>query len=522
MILNPFIFISILFGSLTTAGVAGFWISRQFGKKSLEQTQGRVKQLVQEAETKAAQIVKEGELSAKDYMHKARADFERETKQTRQEVLEIEKKIAERQSKLDKKAEVLDQQDSELKNLGRDLEEKKKKIEALELAHKQLVEEARKSLEKVSGLSEAEAKRQLMESLTEDAKHEAAKIIKQMEEQAKEEADGKAKKVISFAIERMAGEWVQERSVSVVNLPSDDMKGRIIGREGRNIRCIESLTGVDLVIDDTPGAVVLSSHNPIRRELARMTLERLLEDGRIHPARIEELVQKGTKELDQSIREAGQKALFELEINGVHPEIVKLLGGLKYRYSYAQNVLQHSIEVGFMAGNMAAELGLNVKLARRAGLLHDIGKAISHEVPGSHAVIGGQFAKKYGEVPEVWHAIWSHHEDISQDFALDNLVDAADALSGARPGARMESTESYVKRLEDLEKIAMSFSEVEKAFGIQAGRELRVMVQPDKITDEKAFMLCKDISKRIEKELTYPGQIKVTVIRETRAIDYAR
>ncbi|MBI4374266.1 MAG: ribonuclease Y, partial [Deltaproteobacteria bacterium] len=305
-------------------------------------------------------------------------------------------------------------------------------------------------------------------------------------------------------------------------LPSDDMKGRIIGREGRNIRTLEALTGVDLIVDETPGAVILSSHNPVRREIARVTLERLLQDGRIHPARIEEMLQKVTQEIEKGIRESGQQALFELDIHGVHSEIVKLLGSLKFRYSYAQNVLRHSIEVGFLCGMMAVELGLNQKIARRAGLLHDIGKALTHEIEGSHAVIGGEFAKKYGESAEVVHGIWAHHEDIPQESVLDHLVEAADALSGARPGARMEQAEAYVKRLEDLERIATSFGHIEKAFAIQAGRELRVMVQPDKINDDTANLLCRDIAKQIEKELTYPGQIKVTVIRETRAVGYAK
>ena len=300
------------------------------------------------------------------------------------------------------------------------------------------------------------------------------------------------------------------------------MKGRVIGREGRNIRALEQQTGVDLIIDDTPGAVVLSCHNPIRREIARVTLERLLTDGRIHPARIEEMLEKVTHEVENGMRDAGQQALFELDIHGVHPELIKLLGALKFRYSYAQNVLIHSTEAGFLCGMMAAELGLDQKLARRAGLLHDIGKAVSHEIEGSHAVIGGELAKKYGESPAVVHAIWAHHEDIPQESILDNLVEAADALSGARPGARMESAETYVKRLDELEKIATSYHQVEKAYAIQAGRELRVMVQPDKISDADAMMLCRDIVKKIEGQLSYPGQIKVTIIRETRAVEYAK
>jgi len=367
-----------------------------------------------------------------------------------------------------------------------------------------------------------EAKKTLLNQMLSEAKHEAAKSIKQIEEQAKEEADKRAKYIVSIAIERLAGEHVQEASVSVVNLPSDDMKGRIIGREGRNIRAIEALTGCDLIIDDTPGAVILASHNPIRREVGRITLERLLADGRIHPARVEEMVEKVTKEVEKIVYEAGEQATFELDLHGVNPELIKLLGALKFRFSYAQNVLRHSIESSFIAGMMAAELGVNVKKARRAALLHDVGKAVTHEVEGAHAVIGAEYCKKYGEAEDIVHAIEAHHEDIPQEFILDHLVSAADAISGARPGARMEVVETYVKRLEDLENIATSFNHIEKAYAIQAGRELRVLVQPDHVTDMEASVLSKDIAKKIESELTYPGQIKVTVVRETRSVEFAK
>ncbi|MBI1909018.1 MAG: ribonuclease Y [Deltaproteobacteria bacterium] len=516
------VLLSVSFGVLFVGGIFGFFVRRKMEEKEQKSAESHVKVLVEEAEKKAGAIKKEAELSAKDFVYKAKMEFEEETRSRRQELQSLEKRLLGKEDNLDRKFESLQSKETETGRLQKDLEEKKRKTEEAENEYKGLVEESRKALERVSGLSGEEARRILMEQMVDEAKHEAAKKVKVIEDEAKESADRKSKKIISLAIERIAGEWVQERSVSVVNLPSDDMKGRIIGREGRNIRALESLTGVDLVIDDTPGAVVLSSHSPVRREVARIALERLLQDGRIHPARIEEVVEKVSKEIDQSIREAGQQALFELEIHNVHPEIAKLLGTLKFRYSYAQNVLRHSIEVGFMCGIMASELGLNVKAARRAGLLHDIGKAVSHEIPGSHAVIGGEFAKKYGETQEIWHAVWAHHEDIPQDSVLDHLVEAADALSGARPGARMEQTEAYVKRLEELEKIALSFPSVEKAYGIQAGRELRVLVQPEKIGDADALMLCKDITKKIENELTYPGQIKVTVIRETRAVDYAR
>ncbi|MDO8644689.1 MAG: ribonuclease Y [bacterium] len=520
--LNQGIMIGTIVGGLLLGGLFGFFVFRKMFEKKNKTEEGRLKLLAEEAQRKAEALKKEAELAAKDYLYKAKVEFEKESREERKELQETEKRVTARQSEMDRNYEALRVQERELREHEKLTHKKEKDVEDLGNKYKESLNEVQATLEKVSGLSAEQARQQLVDKMTEEAKHEAAKKIKLIEDEAKESADRKAKRVISIAIERLAGEWVQERSVSVVNLPSDDMKGRIIGREGRNIRSLEALTGVDFVIDDTPGAVVLSSHNPVRREVARVTLENLLQDGRIHPARIEELVQKNRKDVEQSIKEAGQKALFELEIHGVHPEIMKLLGALKYRYSYAQNVLQHSVEVGFLSGMMAGELGLNVNVARRAGVLHDIGKAISHEVPGSHAVIGGQFAKKYGERDEVWHAIWAHHEDLPQDSILDNLVDAADALSGARPGARMEQTESYIKRLEDLEKIAMSFGAVHKAYGIQAGRELRVLVDPDKMSDEEASMVCKEIAKKIETDLTYPGQIRVTVIREKRAVDYAR
>lgn len=482
----------------------------------------RIRMLVEEAESKARTIQKEAELTARDLLLKARVQAEEEVRVRTQNFVEREKQLQSRETTMDRKLDQLERREQETRRLEQGLVDKKKNLEKMEEEYHALVDQSRKTLEKLANVTAEEAKRMLMDEMLSEAKHEAAKKVKQIEDEAKELSEQKAKRIISVAVERLAGEWVQEATVSTVKLPSDDMKGRIIGREGRNIRALEALTGVDLIIDDTPGAVVLSSHNPVRREIARITLERLLQDGRIHPARIEEILAKVTQEIEKGIRESGQQALFELDIHGVHPEIIKLLGSLKYRYSYAQNVLRHSIEVGFLCGMMGAELGLNQKVARRAGLLHDIGKALSHEIEGSHAVIGGEFAKKYGESPEVVHGIWAHHEDIPQESVLDNLVDAADALSGARPGARMEQAEAYVKRLEDLEKIATSFQNVEKAYAIQAGRELRVMVQPEKISDDGAVLLCKDITKQIEKELTYPGQIRVMVIRETRAVNFAK
>jgi len=374
----------------------------------------------------------------------------------------------------------------------------------------------------VAGLTREEAKRSLIDQMVEEAKFEGSRRIREVEEETRAEADRRAKKIITIAIERLAGEFVAERTVSVVQLPSDDMKGRIIGREGRNIRAIEAATGVDLIIDDTPEAVIVSCHNPIRRQVACMALGTLISDGRIHPGRIEEVVKKAEQELEQDVREAGQRAVLEVRVHGIHPELVKLLGMLEYRYSYAQNVLTHSIEAAFICGAMAAELGISEAQARRAALLHDIGKALTHEVEGSHAIIGGYVARKYGETAKIVNAIAAHHEEVKAETILAPLVDAADALSGARPGARREVLESYVKRLEDLERISNSFEGVEKSFAVQAGREIRIIVDPGTVGDDRAAVIARDVAKKVEAEMTYPGQIKVTVIRETRASEYAR
>ncbi len=510
-------------GAALLIGLAvGFFVRKSILKSESKLAASQAAAVLEEAKKKADLIAKEAEFAARDQVLKSRLELEEEEKRRRQELSAIEKRIVQKEENLDRKVEVIERRETDIRRSEQGFETKRKGLEDLEKKYEGMIEESKQYLERLSGTTAEEAKRILIDKMTSEANHEAAKKIRMIEEEAKESAEKNAKKIISLAVERMAGEWVQESSVSVVKLPSEDMKGRVIGREGRNIRSLEQMTGVDLIIDDTPGAVVLSSHNPIRREIARMTLERLLTDGRIHPARIEEMMDKVTQEVEKGIRDAGQQALFDLDIHGVHPELIKLLGALKYRYSYAQNVLNHSIEVGFLCGIMAAELGLDPKLARRAGLLHDIGKAVSHEIEGSHAVIGGELTKKYGEPLAVVHGVWAHHEDIPQESVLDHLVEAADALSGARPGARMESAETYVKRLDDLESIATSYDKVEKAFAIQAGRELRVMVQPDRISDTDALMLCKDIAKKIESQLTYPGQIKVTVIRETRAVDFAK
>jgi ribonuclease Y len=382
--------------------------------------------------------------------------------------------------------------------------------------------ELQKELEKVAGLTSEEAKQRLITSVEGEARHEAAKLMKQIEENAKEEAERKANWIIGTSLQRLANHHVQEKTVSVVPIPSDELKGRIIGREGRNIRTLEQLTGIDLIVDDTPEAVVISGFNPLRREVARLTLEELIRDGRIHPARIEEVVHKVEKDLDKHIKELGQQAAFDLGIQNMHPELLKMVGKLNYRTSYGQNQYKHAIEASFIAGMLASEMGEDVKLAKRGGLLHDIGKVIDHEVEGSHAVIGAEFARKYGEDKRVWHAVGAHHEDYPIETVMDIIVQAADAISGARPGARREALETYSKRLEDLERISTDFKGVEKAFAIQAGREIRVIVTNQTLSDEETVFLSRDIAKKIESEMTYPGQIKVTVIRETRAVEYAR
>ncbi|HKA30024.1 MAG TPA: ribonuclease Y, partial [Candidatus Binatia bacterium] len=433
----------------------------------------------------------------------------------------MEKRVTQKEEAADRKSEALASREADLASREDAFKERDRQIEAKRAEATALVDAVRKKLEETAGMTRDEARRSLVEQMTEEARGEAAKQIRQVESEAREEADRRAKKIVSIAIERLAGEFVADRTVSVVALPSDDMKGRIIGREGRNIRAIEAATGVDLIIDDTPEAVVISCHNPIRRELARLALDRLISDGRIHPGRIEEVVRKAEQELEESIREAGQRAVIELGLHGVHQELIRLVGMLKYRYSYAQNVLGHSIETAFIAGALAAELGLNVKQARRAGLLHDIGKALTHEVEGSHAIVGGEIARKYGESAKIVNAIAAHHEEVKAETILAPLVDAADALSGARPGARREVLESYAKRLEDLERISNSFKGVERSYAVQAGREIRVIVDPGTVPDDQAALLARDVARRIEQEMTYPGQIKVTVIRETRASEIA-
>jgi ribonucrease Y len=510
-----------LFGGVVLAWVF-VWIRTKQTQGQLEAAKQSAGRIIEEAKKDAAGIRKEAEIQAKDNVLREKSEFEKEVRETRRELQNQEKRLIGKEEIIDKRVDADDKREGELGKRESALKSREKVIEEQALECAQQVDQARRQLEQVAGMTREEAKRSLIEEMTEEAKHESAKRIRVIEEEAKEEGVRKAQKVVALAIERLAGDFVAERSVTVFPLPNDELKGKIIGREGRNIRALEAATGIDLIVDDTPETVVISGHNPIRREIARLSLEKLVSDGRIHPGRIEEVVRKSEQEIDEAIREAGQKAIFDVGVHGVHPEIVKLLGRLKYRYSYAQNVLLHSIEAAFICGAMAAELGLNEKQARRAALLHDIGKAVDHEVEGSHAIIGAELARKYGESPKIVNAIAAHHEDVKAETILAPLVDAADALSGARPGARREMMESYVRRLEDLERITNSFKGVEKSYAVQAGREIRVMVQHDLVSDDEAARMAREMARKIENEMTYPGQIKVTVIRELRSVDYAK
>ena len=498
------------------------WVRRKQQRTEVELAQNAAARIIEEAKKDAGAIKKEAELQVKDSLIKEKMDFEKEVRETRREFQTFEKRLVSKEEALDKRVDSVEKRDSDLGRREAAIKSREKSIEDKSAECDRQVDEARKQLEQVAGMTREEAKRNLIDQMVEEAKHESAKRIRVVEEGAKEDAVRKSQKIIALAIERLAGDFVAERSVTVVPLPNDELKGKIIGREGRNIRALEAATGIDLIVDDTPETVVISGHNPIRREIARLSLEKLISDGRIHPGRIEEIVRKSEQELEEAIREAGQKAIFDVGIHGVHPEIIKLLGRLKYRYSYAQNVLLHSIEAAFICGMMASELGLNEKQARRAALLHDIGKAVDHEVEGSHAIIGAELARKYGESPKIVNAIAAHHEDVKAETILAPLVDAADALSGARPGARREMMESYVRRLEELERITNSFRGVEKSYAVQAGREIRIMVQHDIVSDDEASRMARDIARKIETEMTYPGQIKVTVIREMRSVDYAK
>lgn len=516
-----YLFIVALVG-IIIGGVIGVIVRKKIVERKLDSAEDYSKKVILEASKQAETIRKEAQLQAKDKLYQMKIEFEEETRSRRKELQSQERRLFQKEESLDKKMEQLEQRESGIANKEASLANREGELKAKGEEFDTLIEEERRKLERIAGISAADAKEMLVSSMESEARHEASKLIKRIEAETREISSRKAQEILALAIKRYAGDYVAEECVSVVNLPNDEMKGRIIGREGRNIRALEAATGIDLIIDDTPEAVVLSGFNPVRREVAKVALERLIEDGRIHPARIEEIVERVGREIETNIKEAGEQATFDIGLHGIHPELIKVIGRLKYRSSYAQNVLQHSIEVSFLCGIMASELGLDEKQAKRIGLLHDIGKAVDHEVEGTHALIGAELAKKYGESEEVVSAIAAHHEDIPAGSIMDVILQAADTLSGARPGARREMIESYVKRLEDMEKIANSLKGVNKSYAIQAGRELRIIVESDKIDDSESAMICREVAKKIEKELTYPGQIKVTVIRETRAIEYAK
>jgi ribonuclease Y len=478
--------------------------------------------IFEEARKDAESLKKEASIEAKDIVYQAKTEAEKELRERRSEINHLEKRMRQKEESLDRKFDQIDKREHDLSRREKDYNVKERSIQEKENRYNQVLREQTLLLEKLSGISAEEARQEILRRTEEEARFEIAKLTKKIEDEAKENAEKKAKEIIGFAVQRYSSDYVADATVSAVNLPNDEMKGRIIGREGRNIRALEAATGVDLIVDDTPEMVTLSAFDPVRREVARIALERLIADGRIHPTRIEEVVEKIKKEVEVNIREEGEKAVFDLGLSGIHPELIRIIGRLKYRSSYGQNMLQHSREVAYIAGMMASELGVDTKLAKRAGLLHDIGKAVDHETEGTHQEIGANLAKKHGENSKVVNAILVHHGEGEPITVEAALVAAADALSAARPGVRRESIENYLKRLETLEKIAHSFKGVDKCYAIQAGREIRIIVKPEDVNDEASSLIARELSKKIESEMTYPGQIKVTVIRESRYVEYAK
>lgn len=500
---------------IVIGAILGFLYRKNVAEKEIGSAEQEATRIINDAIKSGEAKKRESILEAKDEIYKERTEAERELKERRNETQNLERRLAQKEETLDKKSDTLDQKNE-------DLEQRMAKLQQAQEACDEIHAKHLAELERISGFTREEAKQYLLNSIEQEAQHDAAVKLRDIQQKTKDEAEQNAREVISTAIQRCAADHIAEATVSVVALPSDEMKGRIIGREGRNIRTLETLTGVDLIIDDTPEAITLSSFDPVRREIARMTLEKLITDGRIHPARIEEMVEKSRKEIEQTMKQEGERATFEVGIHNLHPELVKLLGRLRYRTSYGQNVLKHSIEVAHVAGLMAAELGIDPAVPKRAGLLHDIGKAIDHEVEGSHVTIGIDLAKRYKESPQVIHAIAAHHGDVEPETLAACLVQASDAISAARPGARRENLENYIKRLEKLEEIANTTTGVASSYAIQAGREIRIVVKPEQVTDDAMILLSRDIAKHIENELDYPGQIKINMIRETRVVDYAK
>jgi ribonuclease Y len=518
--ITAYLFISFCVGLLIGLGLSLIYRATLKGQReAIEREKAKI---IEEATKSAATVKKEAIIEAKDVVYQAKSEAEKEIKERRSELNHLDKRLRQKEEMFERKFDQIEKREHELSKRERDYNSRERAIQDKEAYYAQLIKDQAQLLEKLSGLSSEDARQELLKRIEEESRFEAAKLAKKIEDEAKELSEKKAKEIIGLAIQRYSSDYVVDASVTAVPLPNDEMKGRIIGREGRNIRALEAATGVDLIVDDTPEIVTLSAFDPVRREIARLSLERLITDGRIHPTRIEEIVEKVKKEVETYIREEGEKAVFDFGLSGIHPDMIKLIGRLKYRTSYGQNVLQHSREVAYLAGVMASELGVDVKLAKRAGILHDIGKAVDHEVEGSHQEIGANIAKKYGENQKVINAILVHHGEGDPATVEAALVAASDALSAARPGVRKETIESYLKRLEKLEQMALSYKGVEKCYAIQAGREIRIIVKPEDINDELSSIIARDLAKKIEDEMTYPGQIKVTVIRESRYVEYAK